>query len=227
MSERGIADINNIGSSLHTAALWRETVNFGMSICGPQSDLAREGRALTVRYEDLVMSPVHELQRICRLLNVTFDQEMLHPELRSHDGEFDELWTTSASATRPVSTDSIGKWLTALSFRERMLFLAAGQEALVALRYEETDDWSLRALNISQEDALLELELVNEEIALSQASIDQSSASIESSTQDGSLRIEKVVVDSPRDSGIPMAHLKAGGQTPPSPAAPSPRREIE
>jgi hypothetical protein len=63
-----------------------------------------------------------------------------------------------------------------------MLFLAAGQEALVALRYEETDDWSLRALNISQEDALLELELVNEEIALSQASIDQSSASIESIT---------------------------------------------
>ncbi len=227
MSERGIADINNIGSPLHTAALWRETVNVGMSICGPQSDLAREGRAITVRYEDLVMSPVHELQRICRLLNVTFDQEMLHPESRSHDGEFDELWTTAANAKRPVSTDSIGKWLTELSFRERMLFLAAGQEALVALRYEETDDWSLRDLNISQEDALLELELVNEEIALSQASIDQSSASTESNEQDSSLRIEKVVVDNSRDASIPIPHLQAGGQSPPTAAGASRRHEIE
>lgn len=223
LSERGIPDVNNVGSALHTAAMWRETVNLGISLCGPQSELALEGRALTVRYEDLVMSPVNELQRICRLLAVDFNQEMLHPEAKAHDGQSDEIWTTSANASRSISTESVGRWLTALPFRERMFFLAAAQETLVALRYEDTDDWSLRNLTISQEDALLELELVNEEIALSQASVDQAPSSAENVDLDGSLHIEKVVVDDSQPSGILPPHMKTGGQLPPTPALPSRR----
>jgi hypothetical protein len=219
--ERGLPDTSNAGSALQTGAMWREVVNVGNSLCGPQADLAREGRAITVRYEDLVFAPVQELQRICRLLDVQFDQEMLHPEARSHDGAIDDIWITSANATRTISTDSIGRWLSELPFRERMLFMAAAQDTLVAVHYEINDEWSMRNLTISQEDALLELELVQEEIALmQQPTAQQVEASHDAGMNDGALKIEKVVVDSASATGLAPTALKSDPQEPPASIAP-------
>jgi hypothetical protein len=146
---------------------------------------------------------------------------MLHPEARSHDGAIDDIWITSANATRTISTDSIGRWLSELPFRERMLFMAAAQDTLVAVHYEINDEWSMRNLTISQEDALLELELVQEEIALmQQPTAQQVEASHDAGMNDGALKIEKVVVDSASATGLAPTALKSDPQEPPASIAP-------
>jgi protein-tyrosine sulfotransferase len=197
MQEQGAIDDQNIGSALHSANSWRAAVELGHSICAPHTDLAREGRAIEVRYEDLVVSPIYEIQRICRMLDVPFETAMLSPQLQPHDGAVDGIWITSENTTRPLSLDSVGRWLKELSFRDRMLFMAAGHDTLLSMGYERDVEWSFRDMTVSREDAMLEIELVNEELALLQSNGSIASLEHESSaaTDDSSLKLEKVIVD--------------------------------
>jgi protein-tyrosine sulfotransferase len=222
LESNGIVDSNNLGSALHTANMWRECVHLGHSICGPQTQLAREGRALEVRYEDLALSPLHELQRICRMLEVPFESSMLTPQLYQHDGAIDGIWITQESTSRSLSTDSVGSWLKELSFRDRMLFMAAGHEMLLSLGYERDVEWSFRDINISQEDAMLEIELVNEELALLLSNDAAAPAEqISAETPDASLKVEKVVVAeaTAESSETPLASQLTPASPSPSPSS--------
>jgi hypothetical protein len=144
------------------------------------------------------------------MLDVPFETEMVMPHLKPHDGAIDGIWITSENTSRPLSLDSVGRWLKELSFRDRMLFMAAGHDTLLSLGYERDVEWSFRDMTISREDAMLEIELVNEELTLLQSGETLMSTEVQSSAEsDSSLRLEKVIIDEPaveiKDAQLPSS----------------------
>jgi hypothetical protein len=86
------------------AERWQQTARLATAA-------AADGRALVVRYEDLVRSPESEATRICGFLGEPFAPEMLEarnggaaPEGRKHN--------------RPPDTASVARWRSVLSRRE-------------------------------------------------------------------------------------------------------------
>ncbi|MFG0274618.1 MAG: sulfotransferase family protein [Phycisphaerales bacterium] len=71
-------------------------------------------RHLTVRYRDLVTDPEGSLRRFASFLEITFRQEMLHPEHRRERG-FHTREAHKAGTLQPVTRSRIGRYRDRLS----------------------------------------------------------------------------------------------------------------
>jgi hypothetical protein len=80
---------------VQTTILWQE------SVLHMKRNRARFGdRYLVVRFEDLVSSPRTEIERICRLLGVEFEEQMLDRVVVSHGQALGTLGFDAQAATR-------------------------------------------------------------------------------------------------------------------------------
>ena len=77
-------------------------------------------RVLTVVYERLVATPAAETRRICRFLEIEWDEEMLRPGEHPHIGfrpiteGSDNLWYDPASYQRNPERASVDRWRTSM-----------------------------------------------------------------------------------------------------------------
>ncbi len=95
------------GSLAADAAVWRKYQ------VAARATPPREGGLLTVRYEELVRSPRDVLERVCRFLDLPFDEAMLrHQEAASVDVER-EPW--KAGVREAVTASRIDAWREELS----------------------------------------------------------------------------------------------------------------
>lgn len=140
-------------SVFHCAALWTETVKHGLSECGPQSALHRAGRAMTVRYEDLVTDSETTLREICIFLGVPFSSRMITPEQFYHDTFVDGAWVKPEDLSSKVHLRSVSRWTQELSIEDRVLFASNGMEGIKLLDYDSDPSWMFAGANISPEDA--------------------------------------------------------------------------
>jgi hypothetical protein len=153
-----------VSSVYHSAAVWAETVKFGWSVCGPESELAKEGRSFTTFYENIVMSPESQIQAICEFLGVEFEPTMLHPERFQHEQTVDGVWATSDDLNAPISMLSAGRWIDHLSLKDRVIFYAAGQSGLEQTGYDGGLEWLFRGATTSVQDATNAVNQARDEI---------------------------------------------------------------
>lgn len=74
---------------------------------------AHDGRALSLRYEDLVTDPERELRRLCGFLDEAFEPAMLEPGAAAADVAAEhEWWKRSVAA--PLDRSRVGTWRTAM-----------------------------------------------------------------------------------------------------------------
>jgi hypothetical protein len=74
------------------------------------ADFYRESdRALTVRYEDLVAEPEHELRRICRFVEVEYEPVMLDDRSGATGVAAEHEWW-KGDATGPIDRSRSGRW---------------------------------------------------------------------------------------------------------------------
>ena len=142
-----------VSSVYHSAALWAETVKFGWNVCGPESELANEGRSFTTFYENIVMSPESQIQAMCDFLGIKFESSMLNPERLEHAQTVDGIWTTADDVNAPISMFSAGRWIDHLSLKDRVIFYAAGQSGLEQTGYDGGLEWLFRGATTSVQDA--------------------------------------------------------------------------
>jgi hypothetical protein len=78
----------------------------------------RDGRALTLRYEDLVTAPDRELRRICEAIGEVFDPRMLDPSQAAGvvAGEH-EWWKEGVGG--PLDASRVGRWRSEMPDPER------------------------------------------------------------------------------------------------------------
>ncbi|MBN1483081.1 MAG: sulfotransferase [Chloroflexia bacterium] len=89
---------------------------------------------LEVRYEDLVTYPAETLQKICHLLGITYNEQMLEywkqPTTLEHK-HFD----FHRNLDQPVFTSSIGKWKQRLTLEQQRYVLSKTSNLLERLQY--------------------------------------------------------------------------------------------
>lgn len=95
------------------------------------TELEEAPRALTVRYEDLVRSPLEVLRRICRFVGEPFAEEAFRAYPESAQIQSSRNWSSGA---RAISDSSIGRWRedSRAPAVERLLSI---EEARALLRY--------------------------------------------------------------------------------------------
>ena len=85
---------------------------------------------MEIRYEDLVINTESEIQRICNFLNTQYDSAML-----DHTNQVEKLGDTDKShhsnLSKPISSESIGKWKSNLS--------ESDQESITKLLHKHLD----------------------------------------------------------------------------------------
>lgn len=100
------------GEVPRAARVWEQDQRMTAAIAATLSDL---GRLVAVRYEDLVDDPASELARVCRTLDVPFDDAMLdfhrRPDAQRHAAA-SKSWENVA---RPVMAGNHGKYRDGLS----------------------------------------------------------------------------------------------------------------
>ena len=133
----------HMASVFHSAVMWTTRAGTGLKLCGPGSRLYRENRALTVRYEDLVLNTEKEVRRVCDFLDVEFHPAMLEHHKQPHDMKLDDFTRTPDKFLRPISRASLARWKREWGLWRRLLFAAGGQEMLEALGYENDREWIL------------------------------------------------------------------------------------
>lgn len=153
-----------VSSVYHSAALWAETVKFGWNVCGPESELANEGRSFTTFYENIVMSPESQIEAICEFLGIKFESTMLNPERLEHGQTVDGIWTTADDVNAPISMFSAGRWIDHLSLKDRVIFYAAGQSGLEQTGYDGGLEWLFRSATTSVQDAMTAVNQARDEI---------------------------------------------------------------
>ena len=145
-------------SVFHCAAVWAETVRFGWDQAGPDSNLARDGRAFTTFYENIVISPESQIRNLCDFIGVAFAQSMLYPERQQHDTTSDEIWTMREAMESPISILSAGRWIDHLPLTERILFYARGHVGLRVTGYDDSVEWLFRGMNMPASQAVAAIE---------------------------------------------------------------------
>ena len=156
--DRGSSRDATLRSTYHCAAVWAETVRFGWDTCGPDSQLAADGRAFTTFYENVVMSPESQIRNLCDFIGVPFSVAMLTPERQKHDQNIDNIWTTRDSVESSISLLSAGRWIDHLSLTDRILFYARGHVGLRATGYDESVEWLFRGMHMPVDKAAQALE---------------------------------------------------------------------
>ncbi len=114
------------------------------------SEIDSEGRRLfgpqycTLRFEDLLQSPLQEMQRVWRFLGAKRTgrtlSASLRQELRSNP---DEAWQAARSGNLSsfLSKGRAGNWRPLFTPRDKGIFKSVAGEALIDWRYETTFDW--------------------------------------------------------------------------------------
>ena len=103
---------------LFYARHWRKHVRLAEELVEPEGALA--GRAVRVRYEDLVADPEGELRRVAPVLGLDFDPRQLEVERFRDEGERPG-WRTNSSFAAPgdgIYADSTARWRSILSADE-------------------------------------------------------------------------------------------------------------
>lgn len=162
-------DITNLAdatlrSVYYCAAVWAETVRFGWEHCGPESELARQGRAFTTFYENIVLSPESQISNICEFIGVPFSRETLYPERHKHDVVADNIWTMRESLESPISMLSAGRWIDHLSLTDRIMFYATGHAGLQITGYDDSLEWLFRGTTIPLQHATEALQRAQTEL---------------------------------------------------------------
>jgi hypothetical protein len=152
------------GSIARCSAIWADTVRFGWDHCGPDSQLARSGRAFTTFYENIVLSPESQIRNICEFLGIEFTQTMLHPERLHHDSILDGIYTLEDYQNAPITMLSAGRWIDHLSIKDRIVFYAQGHVGLRLAGYEDSVQWLFRGLNIPVSSGYEALEQARSEL---------------------------------------------------------------
>lgn len=202
------ATLRNI---FYCGAVWAETVRFAWEHCGPESSLAREGRAFTTFYENIVLSPESQIRNICEFIGVPFASEMLYPERYQHDVVPDNIWTLKESIESPISMLSAGRWIDHLSITDRIMFYARGHVGLRTTGYDESPEWLFRGTSMTIEQAIAALDTAREELNhVADASTPMQQR--DPSTSPARVTIEKILASSTIDGaalGRPVPEVEA------------------
>lgn len=151
-------------SVFYCAAVWAETVRFGWDQAGPESSLARDGRAFTTFYENIVISPESQVRNLCDFIGVPFMQSMLYPERQQHDITPDNIWTMKESLESPISILSAGRWIDHLPLTDRIMFYARGHVGLRITGYDESVEWLFRGMHMSATQAVDAIERARQDL---------------------------------------------------------------
>ena len=189
-------------SVFYCGAVWAETVRFGWEHCGPESVLARQGRAFTTFYENIVLSPESQIRNLCEFIGVPFSAEMLYPERQQHDVVADNIWTMKESLESPISMLSAGRWIDHLSVMDRIMFYARGQVGLRITGYDESVDWLFRGMTVPLAQATEALEKAQAELA-SIAERSKESQVKDAASSPARVTVEKVI-SSPNIEGAAL-----------------------
>ena len=200
-----------VSSVYHSAALWAETVKFGWNVCGPESELANEGRSFTTFYENIVMSPESQIEAICEFLGIKFESTMLNPERLEHGQTVDGIWTTADDVNAPISMFSAGRWIDHLSLKDRVIFYAAGQSGLEQTGYDGGLEWLFRSATTSVQDAMTAVNQARDEIM----GICAKSYPAQTENKDGreprlQVALEKIISQPVASDGRLLPHFDAG-----------------
>jgi len=90
-------------------------------------------RFLIIRYEEVVLNPVAETQRMCKFLNIEWDEAMCSPSEKKHMGEqaittkSNEIWYSKAQYNANPHTGSMDSWRNSLSPRQQLAVSKAFQ----------------------------------------------------------------------------------------------------
>lgn len=115
-------------------------------------------RCAQLSYEDLTTDPTGTLKRLCRDLDICYEDALAHPEssTRAHgDAGRIGMW---ANLDRPVMQSNAGRWRSELTGREIRLFDRIAGPTLQALGYEPAS-WRHTTGSPSSLELLLDLAL--------------------------------------------------------------------
>lgn len=99
-------------------------------------ELARTGRIVGLRYEDLVADPSAQLGRICDLLAIAFEPSMVELDTRPSNRENAEAAAGWANIAKPVTEASVGGHAAGLSVEEVQFVEATCRTEMQFLGYE-------------------------------------------------------------------------------------------
>lgn len=176
------------------STIWADTVRFGWDHCGPDSQLARSGRAFTTFYENIVLSPESQIRNICEFLGIEFTQTMLHPERLHHDSILDGVYTLEDDQNAPITMLSAGRWIDHLSLKDRIVFYAQGHVGLRLAGYDDSVQWLFRGLNIPISSGFEALEQARSELLGDQTARQESNMKSQPSQSLSKLALERSVV---------------------------------
>lgn len=101
--------------------------------------LARDPRAITIRYEDLVRDPAGQLERVCALVGVPFDPAMIDRR-EGFEGIAAPHETWKQKAAEPLDPSRIGGWRTTMDPAVQRFAALHCRELLRAHGYEGARD---------------------------------------------------------------------------------------
>ncbi len=119
---------NNVWAA---ARFWAEGIRRGLD-----AEARHPGRVLTVRYEDVVAEPRASVQRVCRFVELDYDEEMLAIERTDRSklpsdraGWFTNVWAG-------INASAVGRWKREMSPQQQRVFTAVAGRELELLGYE-------------------------------------------------------------------------------------------
>jgi hypothetical protein len=97
-------------------------------------------RCLEVRYESLVADPEREMHRVCDFVGEAFEAGMMTatPDAAARPGQN----MNNDRAAGPISSGSVGRWVSDLRPEERATFVDIAGELLIALGYAPDHSWA-------------------------------------------------------------------------------------
>lgn len=190
-----------VNSIYYCAALWSETQKFAWDTCGPESQLARQGRAFTTFYENIVLSPESQIQAICNFLEIDYKPEMIRPENFEHEQSVDGIWTVESDLKAPISMLSAGRWIDHLSLKDRIVFYARGQVGLRVTGYDDGLEWLFRGSSVSVHAATEAVDQARAEILGLSAGTQSTGSSVLEVERRPELILEKIISEPVTEGG--------------------------
>jgi hypothetical protein len=112
---------------------WNKSINLAKKFGCSKS----EEEYIEIRYEDFVSDPAIEVEKICNLLGINFNKQMInHREKVSELGDTSEL-SHHSNLSKPINTDSIGKWRKNLSKKQKQKAINLMKDNLNKLGYTQ------------------------------------------------------------------------------------------
>lgn len=129
MSKEYIYGYENV---LRSAVEWREQT----SLCHKMGAMLPPERFLESRYEDLILTPETELQKICTFLGVAYAPQMLKYYEQVNENVPEEKRGLWPLLNKPPVVSNVFKWKTKMTPEDRAVFERNAGELLRALGYE-------------------------------------------------------------------------------------------